>query len=145
MLCNLERYRDLSKRKTAKNQSKRLESFLGDFFSVAGFAFRGSHGEVGRICTSNVQKQNAFPDNFCSQGITCTNVSASLLGGTASREHPLNLLKAELVGAGEGLQNRGREVRGASARHYPFRGREQSGRESSLEAPRRQILPALNA
>lgn len=130
MLCNLERYRDLSKRKTAKNLiQETIEFLLGGFlFSGLGLS-GGSHGEVGRICTSNVQKQNAsFPDNFCSQGITCTNVSASLLGGTASREHPLNLLKAELVGAGEGAQqSRGREVRGASARHYPFRGREQSG------------------
>lgn len=130
MLCNLERYRDLPKRKTAKNLIQETTEFLLGGFLFSGLGLSGgSHREVGRTCMRNVQKQNtSFPDNFCSQGITCTKVSASLLGGTASRGHPLNLLKAELVGAGEGAQqSRGPEVRGASARRDPSRGHEQRG------------------
>lgn len=107
MLCNLERYRDLPKRKTAKNLIQETTEFLLGGFLFSGLGLSGgSHGEVGRTCK----------------------VSASLLGGTASRGHPLNLLKAELVGAGEGAQqSRGPEVRGASARRDPSRGHEQRG------------------
>ena len=70
----------------------------------------------------------------------------SLLGGIASHGHPLNLLKAELVGtggAGGGAQqSRGPAVRRASARRCPLGGAAPSKVGRKLAEARKKADPA---
>ena len=103
MLCNLRDTEIYPKRKTAKNLIQETIEFLLRGFLFSGLCLsRGPQRRSGAHMHEDCLEAKLFPDNFCSHGITCTKVSASLLGGTASHGRPLNLLKAELVGDGEG-------------------------------------------